>query len=139
MSYSGLGVLYQIPTSSDSALFPNMTLTMDVPVQQVANDVIAAAWPNVVARLQQDVPSLVTTAWPTVLNAAQQSMPPLVKAAWPSIQAEVPFAALVAWKAVKPDVQAMVVAEERKAALVGTLTAAALLGAGYWVYRRLQR
>lgn len=127
MSYQGLGILYSIPTTSTWDLFPDQTLTVDVPVQTISAHALAWAWPDILARLQQAMPQLI-----------EQAMPQLIESAWPRIEPKVAPVAVTAWESIKPSLRAEIAAEEQKAAVMGTLIAAAMIGGGYALYRQFR-
>lgn len=137
MSYSGLGIFYQIPTTGSSKLFPDGTITMDVPMQQIVADAVAIAWPDVMNRTAASMPFLIANAMPS----ASQQIPSIVEQAWPLIQAKADAYVPSAWEMLKPEIKkqidASVSAENQKAAMWGTLFAAALVGAGYVAYKRV--
>ena len=132
MSYQGLGLYYNIPTTSTSALFPDMVLTMNVPMDQMVADAVAIAYPNALWRAQQDVPGLVSAAWPGVMANVRQSSPALVDAMWPSIEAKLPAALEVTKKSILSS------KELTQAVAVSVIATVALLGgaAALWVHYR---
>lgn len=134
MSYSGLGIYYNIPTTSTSSLFPDMVLTMDVPMQQIVNDAVNIAYPTMMNRIYQDLPGLVSAAWPTAQAMAQQSLPSLVESAWPTVEAKLPQA----WETVKPQILADAKEQASGLAQLGAIAAIATAGiavAAWWKFR----
>lgn len=113
MSYSGFGnIVYNVPTKSSSSFIPDSVLTFSVPIEQMTADAVAIAWPNVMARIQNELPGLVQQAWPTVVNSASASMPTFVDAALPNVSARMPQivdAALPSVYARMPDIAAQAV------------------------------
>lgn len=134
MSYQGLGLYYNIPTHSTSALFPDMVLTMDVPMQQMVNDAVAIAYPAVMNRVYQDLPGLVAAAWPTAQTMAQSSMPALVDSAWPVVQEKLP----AAWETIKPTVLTDAKEQGSTLAKVGAVAATVTAGLAIAAWWRLR-
>lgn len=88
MSYStsGFGNVYQIPTKSSSSVFPDMTLTMDVPVQKMSYDAYSYIMPFVESRVKEILPYMVKEAYPVAQDMAVKNMNAFVDAAYPRIQ-----------------------------------------------------
>lgn len=117
MSYaaSGFGKVYEIPTTNDSSVIPNMTLRMDVPLDLIVNDAIELAWPNVMGRVAEAVP-----LW----------APLLVDAAWPRAMQRVPEAVEVATPHASKQIDAILAKGKESAAIVGGVLAGGVLIAG---------
>jgi len=128
---------YAIPTKSTSALIPDMTLYMDMPIQKMAADALQALWPEIVGRAQQAMPAFVSAAWPS----AAAYVPAAVDVAWPSVEAKLPAASQVAWDAVLPTIREEVATtlkrEELRAGVAAGVLTALLLGGGYLAATRL--
>jgi len=90
MAFIGLGnITYNVPTKSPG-IIPDGTFSFSVPIEQMTADAVALAWPNVMARVQQAMPSLIAQAWPAVVANAQATMPQLVGSAVPNALPYVP-------------------------------------------------
>jgi hypothetical protein len=151
MSYTALGIVYDIPTKSSSSFIPDSTLTMDVPVPQMTSDFVAWAWPDLVGRTQQFLPSLVDQAWPYVMakmpDAVSSVAPAAVDAAWPtlepklvsSVNAMAPKVFNSLLPSIRQEIRDAIATEERKAVVVGTLMALGIATLGYYGYKHLAK
>lgn len=138
MSYSGLGIPYEIPVKSSSWYVPDMTLTADVPLDKMIGDALNMAYPAVMEALQRDLPQIVESTGPSVEELARSSAQSVVDSTWPTLMSKLP----AAWETVKPnildDASRLIQREETRVAqfIFGAIAVGALVTGGVWYYRR---
>lgn len=79
--YRGLGTVFTIKT-------PFGNTSVDLPIDQMANAAVAAAWPPLRTRIESEAPTLINKAWPPLQQKLQSALPAILKQAMPTLKTE---------------------------------------------------
>jgi hypothetical protein len=126
MTYSadGLGKVYSIPTKSSSSFIPDMTLKMDVPIEQIAQDAWNYLDPIVEQRVHYIMPDVVADAWPHAQQRILASLPQVV----PPLLSEI-----------RKNEDKLLTPSQKALLLFGSVAALGAVGYGaYWLWRKFK-